>query len=232
MLSMNTPRNFRHQRGLSIVELMVGIAVGLFVVAGAALVTATQLSDNRKLLVEAQLQQDLRSSADIVARELRRAGHTSTAYQTVWSTSASAVRNPFAAMLSTTGTTLVEFSYIRGPGQQGPYGFRLDSGSGALQSQLAAAGWQDLTDTSTLRITNLSIVERDTPAQVLPCPKLCTDGTDSCWPRVRARSFTVDIAGQAVGDAAVRRQLRTNVRVRNDFVRYMDSVNPDRICPL
>ena len=64
----------RSQRGLSLVELMVGIAVGLFVVAGAVMVVTTQLGDNRRLLLDAQLQQDLRATLDIVTREVRRAG--------------------------------------------------------------------------------------------------------------------------------------------------------------
>ena len=62
-------------RGLSLVELMVGVAVGLFVVAAAALMASGQLSDNRRLLLETQLQQDLRATVDIVTRELRRTGY-------------------------------------------------------------------------------------------------------------------------------------------------------------
>ena len=38
----------RRQSGLSIVELMVGLALGLFVVAGATVVATTQLGDNRR----------------------------------------------------------------------------------------------------------------------------------------------------------------------------------------
>lgn len=62
------------QRGLSLVELLVGISVGLFVLAGATLLLSTQLGDNRRLLLETQLQQDLRATMDIITRELRRAG--------------------------------------------------------------------------------------------------------------------------------------------------------------
>lgn len=72
------------QRGLSLVELMVGIAVGLFVVAGAIGVVTTQLGDNRRLLLETQVQQDLRATADIITRELRRAGADSNAMNQVW----------------------------------------------------------------------------------------------------------------------------------------------------
>jgi len=62
------------QQGLSLVELMVGITIGLFVVAAASLVVSNQLFDNRRLLLETQLQQDLRATMDIITRQLRRAG--------------------------------------------------------------------------------------------------------------------------------------------------------------
>ena len=43
-------RHSRAQRGMTLVELMVGITVGLFVVAAAATLMSAQLVDNRKLL--------------------------------------------------------------------------------------------------------------------------------------------------------------------------------------
>ena len=63
------------QQGASLVELLVGVAVGLFIVAGATLIVSTQLSENKRLLAETQLQQDLRAAADIMTRELRRSGY-------------------------------------------------------------------------------------------------------------------------------------------------------------
>jgi len=73
-----------HSIGLSIVELLVGIAIGLFILAGATLVTSTQLSNNRLLLLETQIQQDLRSTADLITRELRRSGYWGGAPTTAW----------------------------------------------------------------------------------------------------------------------------------------------------
>ncbi len=67
-------RRCQCQRGLSLVELMVGIAVGLFIVAGTVTLATSQLSENRRVLLETQVQQDLRAAADIIARDLRRAG--------------------------------------------------------------------------------------------------------------------------------------------------------------
>jgi prepilin peptidase dependent protein B len=69
----------RHQHGLSIVELMVGLALGLLVVAAALLALTHHLRENRSLLMEARLMQDLRTTSDLIARDLRRAGPLSLA---------------------------------------------------------------------------------------------------------------------------------------------------------
>ena len=65
--------NTKNQFGYSLVELMVGITIGLFIVAATSLMISTQLSGNRRMLLETQLNQDLRATADIITRELRRA---------------------------------------------------------------------------------------------------------------------------------------------------------------
>ena len=78
------------RRGLSIVELMVGIAISMFILAGATLVLTTQLESNRRLLLEAQLQQDLRTAADMISRDVRRAGYWGRAYCNVWPAAATA----------------------------------------------------------------------------------------------------------------------------------------------
>ena len=88
----------RHSRGLSLVEMMVGIAVGLFIVAGASLVTVNQISDNRRLTLETQVQQDLRAAADLVARDLRRAGYWGKAQTSMWYEGGpNVVGNPYTA---------------------------------------------------------------------------------------------------------------------------------------
>lgn len=63
------------QRGLSIIELMVGVAIGLFIVAGGSKLLADGLVGNRRVIIESRLSQDLRSATDIIARDLRRAGY-------------------------------------------------------------------------------------------------------------------------------------------------------------
>jgi len=90
----------RRQAGLSMVELMVGVAIGLFVVAGATMAVSNQLGDNRRLMLETQIQQDLRAAADVIARDLRRSGYWASAQGGVWHAGAVAVAsNPYTCGL-------------------------------------------------------------------------------------------------------------------------------------
>lgn len=87
----------RPARGLSLVELMVGIAVGLMVVAGASFVAVNQIGDNRRLTLETQVQQDLRAAADLIVRDLRRTGYWGNSQQGLWQGSnPAAASNPYA----------------------------------------------------------------------------------------------------------------------------------------
>ncbi len=97
-----TRRRAALARGLSIVELMVGITISLFILAGATLVLTTQLDSNRRLLLEAQVQQDLRTAADMISRDVRRAGYWGRAYCNVWPGSLDLANCPGANPYNTT----------------------------------------------------------------------------------------------------------------------------------
>jgi type IV pilus assembly protein PilW len=214
----------RAQRGLSLVELMVGIAVGLFVVAAAAMLVSLQLNDNRRLLLETQVQQDLRAAADIITRELRRIGHWPDAAQFVWTEGAGVPPNNPYSNVDVDDPGKVEFSYWRRPAEAGPFGFKHEGH--VLKTLLGAGGWQELTDGNTLRITAFSVTPRDDeePPPRLTCPKLCADGTNACWPTLEVRVLDVNIEGRAASDPSVRRSLHSVVRLRNDRV--------DGACPV
>lgn len=218
----------RAQRGLSIVELMVGITIGLFIVAGASLVVTEQLSDNRRLLLETQVQQDMRAAADIVVRDIRRAGYSGAAPQSVWPVDAAAlVANPYSATAPASapgGTGQLTYSFSRDRSKRNVAdngvidddersGFRLGN-AGTIDMLLGAGNWQALTDANVLRITRFVITLNSQPLDV-PCAKPCA-GLANCPRRQFVRDVTVDIVGQAVHDARVQRSLRSNVRLRND----------------
>ena len=223
-MPVNANRSWRRQRGLSMVELMVGVAVGLFVVAGATMVVSNQLGDNRRLMLETQIQQDLRAAADVIAKDLRRSGHWDDAKTSVWHAGATTVASnvntglthpepdtaqPLVANVPASG---VQFRYTR-DGAIEQSGFRLRNG--AIQ-MLVGGNWQALTDATTLRITKFE-VELNSRTIPLACFSPC-GAAASCPPTQTVRDITVVIEGAAVHDAAVRRGAQSNARLRNDVV--------------
>lgn len=62
------------QRGFSLIEMMVSIAVGLIVVAGAMAMFGSTINNNRDMIASMRLNQDLSTVVNIMASELRRAG--------------------------------------------------------------------------------------------------------------------------------------------------------------
>jgi type IV pilus assembly protein PilW len=224
----------RGQRGLSLVEMMVGVAVGLIVVAGATMLVSTQLVENRRLLIETQLQQDLRAAADIISRELRRTGaqRDLLALKGIWYPGmTNTEHNTFAESLSPS-TGLVMYNYQPPAGLDNLLGFKLENNT--IKQQLASGnGWQELTDPNVLRVTDFVIEPADSNALQLPCPKLCSDGTSDCWPKVQVRGLKVTITGQAANNVrltGVQRTIVSQVRLRNDYVRFFNP-SANQVCP-
>lgn len=235
------------QRGLSLVELMVGITVGLFVVAAAATLVANQLSDNRRLLLETQVQQDLRATMDIVTRQLRRAGAatpTNVEAGIAASPVAGGASNPFSDIpLIGSPATGATFSFYFDASQQGPYGFKLEDGmvKSLMPRATGTPVWQELTDPNTVVVTFFEITPRAVTSTALPCPSLCpvanatVDPTGErryCWPQLVVRSYIVDIQARAKSDPGVQRALRNDVRVRNDMVEFNGPTPTSPVCPV
>ncbi len=218
----------RRQRahGLSMIELLVGTAVGLLVVAAATSVIAAHQRDLRRTLSEARLMQDLRTTSGLVARDLRRAGY--------WSAAASGVRvdgdgtvpiaNPHSAIapaLDASNAVALSFSNGAGAGlgvdDSERFGFRLRAGS--VELQLGAGNWQSINDPATLVVTSFRVephVEEISLGAFCAAP--CAALSATCPPRQQIRSFDVTLAARSATDVALVRTLRTSVRARSDAV--------------
>lgn len=245
-------RRQRPAAGLSIVELMVGIAISLFILAGATLVLTSQLDNNRRLLLEAQLQQDLRTAADMISRDVRRAGYWGRAYCNVWPAVEDLANcpgaNPYNTMTPADAPGLVdttELVYDRSTDAEGGgdinrddgvvdaivtrprerVGFRWNADNGTIDYLVGNRNWQALTDPAVLRVTQFTMTIN---TQALPVPCAAADcqakGPLCDGPvTVRSRDVSFVIVAEAVHDAGVRRSLRENVRLRNTV--------PEEQCP-
>ncbi len=211
------------QRGLSLIELMIGLVIGLFITAIGGSLLASHVRENRSLLLETRLMQDLRTAADVITRDLRRAGFWAGATSGVWSAGATGIiSNPYAAVApESAASNAVSFRYSRDTTENNvvdsneQFGFRLRNG--AIEMLLGGSGWQALTDAGTLTVTTFAVtpfVERiDLQAT---CSKPCPAGSTSCPPRQEVRSLALLISGRSATDAGVTRSVRSQVRLRND----------------
>jgi len=225
------------QRGLSLIEMMVGITIGMIVVAGASLMMTNQVTEHRRLLLETQVQQDLRATADLMLRDLRRAGFWATPQAGAWSPDATnPVTNVYSGTtpaVTTQDGTQVLYSYSRADNYNIPagepagapednalganeqFGFRIRGG--VLQSLLVGT-WQPLTDPDTLTVTGFTV---DLNVQSLSLSDYCSTPCPASNPNCTAqqiRRFNIVITGQAKHDANVVRTVNVSSRLRNDRI--------------
>lgn len=213
------------QRGLSLVELLVGAALGLFLIGGAISLFVGNVGNSRRLLVEARVNQDLRTAADLIARDLRRAGYWAKAIEGVADTPAP---NPYGAITGTYGlpASEIEYSFARDDDplleNNEQFGFQLHEG--AIRMQIAANQWEPITDAEVLTITTLQITAVETPVALGDtCAKVCPPPAGASYtcpdpPTLTLRRYDILLQGNGTGpgNAAIQRELRESVRVRND----------------
>jgi prepilin peptidase dependent protein B len=178
----------KRQRGLTLVELMVGLAIALLLTAVALLAMSQHLRENHRLLIEARLTQDLQAIVDLVSRDLRRAG-------------------PLAVQGDG-----VRFSPAGSPEQ---LAYRLQDG--VVSMKIGDGHWQAMNDAQTLRVSSLRFVPR-TQEIVLDgtCREACSDATPNCPPRQQLRSIDIELTAQAVHDTRWTRTATRHVQLRHD----------------
>lgn len=206
------------QRGLSLVELLIGIAIGFFVLAATIVLVVGFGGENRRLLLEARLNQDMRAAMDIVTREVRRAGYWENAKDGAWFLGQVGTPVPYEdtnyATITVPSSSEITYNYSKDTDNttsaNEQFGFRL---SGDTLQMNIGGGYQDLTDSTSTRVTGFSVQPR-TPAQVIniACVTTCTV---NC-PTLEVREYTITMTAEASGDSAVTRTMRSDIRVRND----------------
>jgi hypothetical protein len=212
-------------RGLSIVELLVGIAVGLFVLAGAAMVATNQITDNRRLLLETQIQQDMRTAMDIIVRDIRRSGYSFKAERLPAVGGPALPPNgysPAGALVA--GEPLLYTYSVKAMSEDNGIadaedfrGFKREDG--IIKVQLGKDNWQPLTDGEVVSIKALSAEEIQTETLLPTCGKPpCKSATGCGDARVVTRIIKLRMEGEARHDPLVSRALESAVRVRNDEV--------------
>lgn len=229
--------SLRHQRGLSLVEMLVGVVVGLFIVGGATKLVVDNLHSNRRNLLETRVNQDLRTAADLIARDLRRAGYWRNSMSGIWNTTgATPPANPHRVVTKAGSAQLgtLAYSYAKDnnnaldAGEQ--FGYQV--ASGVLQYLVASGAAQPMTDPNSVLIdaNGFAITETrrnvDLFAYCTCMIRMSCTAADfaasgpyaATKPLLVIRQYDVRLRGTSATDPTVTRELRETVRVRNDQI--------------
>lgn len=224
MPPLTAPRRF--WAGVSMVELLIGITIGSFIVGASLTTLLAHLREIRSLTSQNRLMQDLRTATDLMARDLRRVGYWGAAGMGVWqaagtSSPASAPTNPYTAVA--TSSTSVTFRYSRDATENNvvdsneQFSYRLRNG--VLELQLGNAPWQAMTDATTMKVTRFSITPaEDRHSLAGSCATPCSGADLSCPPQLLVRSLVVTLGAQSTEDRAIEHSLHTRVHLPNDTV--------------
>ena len=155
---MKLPRQPSNQQGETLVGLMVGMGLGLVVLAGGAHMLAQHLTAHRWALQDSHLHHDLRSALDSMGRELRQAQAVGQA----WTNRASArCEDAFCSPSIDLKIQHQRIDFSRDRNQNGRLdnnecvGFRLREQKLQARTACTPEVWTDLTDSGSLKVVDL-----------------------------------------------------------------------------
>lgn len=229
-----------YQSGLGLVELMVGITVGLIVTAGATIMAVNQINEHRRLMVETQIQQDLRAVGDLLIQEIRRAGFRYGAEQGVWSPGDPTKGLPAKAATENSHAIITQpklagvqdvlnYQYaifdllpdqLKSAEQNtvasnNEFGFKREGD--VIKLQVGRGNWQPVTDPAILKITKFPIVVKAQKQSLEDfCDKPCVVDGDCPSQEIRRIDFSIEASATSLND--VKRSIVGSERVRADLV--------------
>lgn len=213
-------RMYKHQKGVTLLELLIGMALSGVVIASSVLGINSINKSTAINMKTRQLEYATHTLISIMASDIRRAGYWASAIDDVGT---GANTNPFMdAGDITTTTNCILFSYdldkdgslptLNDANGDERFGYRL-SGNTIQARPLshttfacddAADEWVDITDPNYINVTGFTVTS--SPVDVT----LDTSGT------MTIRNITLAITAELTDDASISRTVSKQIRVRND----------------
>lgn len=187
----------KQQKGFTLIELMISIAIGLLVTTAAVSMFVSLLYTNKTHLKNIRLNQELRSAMTAMTRDLRRAGHYREAATHIGGI------NPYAQLSITNSNQTINFAYDAATGSTvETYGYRLDSTSGTVQgcnsTATSCTNWESITDSDLTEITGLTFTPTNTVVGGVTLTKIA-----------------ISMTGRLRKDNTFSRTLQETVQIRN-----------------
>ena len=218
----------RRASGFSLVEMMIGLAVGMVVVASVVAFTVSTVSSVGRNIGATRVMQELRGAMSVMTREIKRAGYDRDAINGIAS---GVFPSGYAALTINPAGDCMLMSYDRvgfndagnvpGAGEWKAFRRRVVDGRGILQinnrsnppSCTTNDGWIDLTSPQDVSVTDFRLVQ----TALAPIPA----GATAAGPIfVALREVQIQMRASLVSDPATQRGLDERVRVRTDVVTF------------
>jgi len=219
--------NKKHHHGFSLVELMIAMAVGLFLMGGIVSIFGASAKAQSESMQTARLQQELRASLSIMRTDIRRAGYWGNALPRL------GANNPFTTATTDinvlNGGACILYSYdLNKDGivdnNSEFFGFRLNNNaiemrtSGTVTDDCSInAEWVTVTDASIVTVTSL-----DFDTSNFDCRNITNAADTDCTIPVigdvlqTIRQLDISLAGTLASSPTVARSYNDTIRVRND----------------
>lgn len=225
-----------NQQGLSLIELMVAVVIGLIVIGGLTSIVVATLRTNNDNVQMTRLTQDLRAVMQLVTRDIRRAGYwplaieelgtgiSTNPHDTLTFYSGGSVDDPLDGL----DADCVEYSYhlddpmnlsLKDDEREADEqkGFRYDSENDLIEVKTSGAAsctedsddWDPLTDSN--ESERVFEITEFSFATVGGNPFPAADD-------VTIREIVIAVEGRLVDDPAVTRRIEETIRVRNDQI--------------
>lgn len=206
-------------RGLSLIELMVSLTIGLAVLSGVLGMLTSSVRANADSVKAIRLNQEMRAAMDLMARDIRRAGYRKNFGDFIGS--GQSFDNTLRVL---DDGARVQLQYDENDDKTlsadtESFGFKLDAGA-LKYTRNAEAGtpdWQAITDPNVTTFTALSFcfwpsASAQCLTQVPGDAKFTLTGSA----QVSVYAVRITMNAQIKNDAATTRRLTETIRVRND----------------
>jgi prepilin peptidase dependent protein B len=228
------------QHGISLIEIMISLSIGLIIVAAAIAIYITSVKGSADIARSARLNHDMDSALALMVNDIRRAG-----YWGGTNVDADSRDNPFTVSgttdLQIPSASCILYTYDKDEGVVGEvdadeyYGFRLNDGNIQMRSSniaCDAGGWNSLNiseGSEQVEITNLAFTEsfkclrkrldEADASYDTPCAEAATAGNLATDDRViETREISITMTGRAKKDTTVTKTLSGRVKIRNDRI--------------
>jgi prepilin-type N-terminal cleavage/methylation domain-containing protein len=210
--------------GFTLIELMVAMVIMLFIAMVTVFISASVFRANAKSIHMMQLSQEMRSSIQLISRDIRRSGYNDDALSGYLSTEPIASGISIGDLDANNASDCLQVRYedLEGDDKNAVYRQRVISGVGRVSAHFGAnadcdtalddVGWSDVSDPILTNITSLEFVLLD---QLTDVAENLNSGNTI---QVGLEQVSIQITAVLRADPNINRSILTEVQLRNQYL--------------